>query len=43
MFSLETPEAPSQVTENCECPETTDQSDQELVKYENGIIGSDGK
>jgi len=42
-FPLETLEAQSQITDNCECPEPTDQSDQELVKYENGTIGSDGK
>jgi len=34
-FSLHTPEAHSQITDNCECPEPTDQSDQELVNYEN--------
>jgi len=40
---LQTPEAHSQITDNCECPEPTDQSDQELVNYENGAICSDGK
>jgi hypothetical protein len=43
MFSLETLNAQSQITANYECPEPTDQSDQELVNYENGTIGSDGK
>ena len=42
-FSSERPEAQSQITENYECPELTYQSDQELVKYENGTNGSDGK
>jgi hypothetical protein len=41
-FSLETLQARLQVIDICECPELTDQSDQELVKYENGTYGSDG-
>jgi len=35
--------AQSQITDNCECPGPTDQSDQELVKYENGTTFYDGK
>jgi hypothetical protein len=42
-ISLETLQAQLQVIDQCEYPEFTDQSDQELVKYENGTSRSDAK
>ena len=43
VLSLETLEAQSQITDRRDCPYSSDQSDQGLVTYENGTIGSDGK
>jgi hypothetical protein len=42
-ISLETLQAQLQVIDKCECTELTDQSDQELVKYKNGICRPDAK
>jgi hypothetical protein len=42
-FTLETIQTQSQITDNCECPELSDQSDQEMVNYETRNNGSGGK
>jgi len=41
-FSLETIDAQSKITDKCEYPVRTVQSDQVFVNYENGTIGADG-